>query len=51
MLHTSILGAEKALGIDRLDKLKKQANTINKTPWSFKEIQSELKDKIGEING
>lgn len=42
--------AEKVLGVDRLDKLKKQANTINKTPWSFKEIQSELKDKIGEIN-
>lgn len=43
--------AEKALGIDRLDKLKKQANTINKTPWNFKEIESELKNKIGELNG
>ena len=43
--------AEEALGIDRLDKLKKQANTINKTPWDFKEIESELKNKIGELNG
>ena len=43
--------AEKALGEDRLDKLKKQSNTINKTLWNFKEIESELKNKIGELNG
>ena len=43
--------AENTLGIDRLDKLKKQANTINKTPWDFKEIECELKNKIGELNG
>ncbi len=41
--------AEKALGKGRLNRLKKQANTINKIPWDFKEIESELKNKIGEI--
>lgn len=43
--------AEEALGIDRLDKLKKQANTVNKTPWDFKEIEGELKNKIEELIG
>jgi 5-methylcytosine-specific restriction endonuclease McrA len=43
--------AEKTLGKVRLDKLKKQANTINKTPWDFKKIESELKNKIGDFNG
>ena len=43
--------AEKTLGRARLNRLKKQANTINKTPWDFKEIESELKNKIGELNG
>ena len=42
--------AVKALGRARLNKLKKQANTINKTPLDFKEIESELKNKIGKLN-
>jgi 5-methylcytosine-specific restriction endonuclease McrA len=43
--------AEKTLGRVRLNRLKKQSNTINKTLWDFKEIQSELKKQIGEYNG
>lgn len=43
--------AEKTLGKARLNKLKKQANSINKTPWNFKEIEKELKKKIGELSG
>ena len=43
--------AVKALGRARLNKLKKQANTINKTPLNFKDLDSELKNKIGELNG
>ena len=43
--------AVKALGRARLNKLKKQANTINKTPLNFKDLESELKNKIGELNG
>jgi len=38
--------AEKTLGKVRLNRLKKQSNTINKTLWDFKEIQSELKKQI-----
>jgi len=41
--------AEKELGRARLNKLKKQSNTINKTIWNFKEIQMELKKQIGEL--
>ena len=41
--------AVKALGRARLNKLKKQANTINKTPLNFKDLESELKNKIGEL--
>tara|TARA_R110002167_G_scaffold117312_1_gene293210 strand:+ start:108 stop:467 length:360 start_codon:yes stop_codon:yes gene_type:complete len=43
--------AQKTLGGVRLNKLKKQSNTINKIPWDFKEIQGELKKQIGEYNG
>lgn len=43
--------AVNALGRSRLNRLKKQSNTINKTLWDFKEIQSELKKQIGELNG
>ena len=41
--------AVKALGRARLNKLKKQANTINKNKLNFKELEIELKNKIGEI--
>ena len=43
--------AEKTLGRDRLSRLKKQANTINKTPWNYEDIKHELEKKIGELNG
>ena len=43
--------AEKTLGKARLNRLKKQANTINKNKLDFKQLESELKNKIGEING
>ena len=43
--------AEKTLGKARLNRLKKQANTINKTLWDFKELETELKKKIGELIG
>ena len=42
--------AKKTLGIRRLNKLKKQANRINKEHWNYKEIQQELKNKIGELS-
>lgn len=42
--------AEKALGIDRLGKLKKQANTINKNKLIFEEIRDNLQKKIGELS-
>ena len=43
--------AEKALGRARLNRLKKQANTINKNKLDFKELEIELKNKIGELSG
>ncbi len=43
--------AEKTLGKRRLNKLKKQANTINKNKLDYKQIKSELERKIGELNG
>lgn len=43
--------AEKTLGKRRLNKLKKQANTINKNKLDYKELKSELENKIGELNG
>jgi 5-methylcytosine-specific restriction endonuclease McrA len=41
--------AEKTLGKVRLNRLKKEANTINTNKLDFKKIQTELKNKIGEI--
>jgi len=43
--------AEKTLGKRRLNKLKKQANTINKNKLDYKELKSELENTIGELNG
>ena len=43
--------AEVTLGKARLKRLKKQANTINKNKLDFKELEPELKNKIGEISG
>ena len=40
-----------ASALDRLNKLKKQANTINKNKLDYKELKSELENKIGELNG
>ena len=42
--------AEKTLGKARLNRLKKEANSINKNKLDFKELETELKNKIGEIN-
>ena len=42
--------AEKTLGKARLNRLKKEANTINKNKLDFKQLESELKSKIGELN-
>ena len=42
--------AEKTLGKARLNRLKKEANSINKNKLDFKQLESELKNKIGEIN-
>lgn len=41
--------AEKTLGKVRLNRLKKEANTINKNKLDFKQLESELKNKIGEL--
>ena len=41
--------AEKTLGKVRLNRLKKEANSINKIKLDFKEVESELKNKIGEL--
>ena len=38
--------AEKALGEERLDRLKKQANTINKTLWDYKAIKQQLEQEL-----
>lgn len=43
--------AEKTLGKRRLNKLKKEANTINKNKLDFKQLKSELETKIGKLNG
>ena len=43
--------AEKTLGKKRLNKLKKQANTVNKNKLDYKQLKSELETKIGELNG
>jgi 5-methylcytosine-specific restriction endonuclease McrA len=43
--------AEKTLGKARLNRLKKEANSINKNKLDFKELETELKNKIGEISG
>ena len=41
--------AEKTLGRVRLNRLKKQANTINKNKLNFEQLKSELEIKIGEL--
>ena len=41
--------AEKTLGRGRLGRLKKKANTINKTPLDYSQISEELKKKIDEL--
>ena len=41
--------AEKVLGKNRLNKLKKEANSINKNKLDFKKLKSELETKIGEF--
>tara|TARA_Y100001937_G_scaffold103413_1_gene142576 strand:+ start:180 stop:542 length:363 start_codon:yes stop_codon:yes gene_type:complete len=41
--------AEKALGEERLDRLKKQANTINKNKLDFKLLKDELETKIKDF--
>ena len=41
--------AIKVLGRKRLNKLKKQANTVNKIKLDFKQLENELKNKIGEM--
>ena len=41
--------AEKTLGRRRLSKLKKQANTIDKTPWIYEDIKHELEKLIMEL--
>ena len=38
--------AQKTLGGRRLNKLKKQANTINKSLWNFKEIKKQLEKEL-----
>ena len=41
--------AEKTLGRALLTRLKKQANTINKESWNYKDIKHEIEQKIMEI--
>tara|TARA_R100000664_G_scaffold12249_1_gene19721 strand:- start:6890 stop:7114 length:225 start_codon:yes stop_codon:yes gene_type:complete len=41
--------AEKTLGSERLERLKKQANTINKSLWIYEDIKHELEQKIMEL--
>ena len=43
--------ADNTLGKRRLSKLKKLANTVNKTPWDYETIKDELNNKIGEFYG
>ena len=38
-----------ALGRSRLNRLKKQSNTIDKTLWDFNEIQKSLKITLEEV--
>ena len=42
--------AEKTLGKKRLNKLKKQANTINKKLWDFKEIKQQLEKELQQYD-
>lgn len=41
--------AEKTLGNRRLNRLKKQANTINKNKLIFKDLEIEIKNKMDEL--
>ena len=41
--------AEKTLGRTRLNKLKKQANNINKTLWNYEDIKHDLEKLIMEL--
>lgn len=41
--------AENTLGKGRLNRLKKQANTINKSLWIYEDIKRELEQKIMEL--
>ena len=41
--------AEKTLGKALLIRLKKQANTIDKTLWNYKDIKHEIEQKIMEL--
>ena len=41
--------AEKTLGKALLARLKKQANTIDKTLWNYKDIKIEIEKKIMEL--
>lgn len=38
--------AEKTLGKDLLNRLKKQANTINKELWKYRDIKLDIEQKI-----
>ena len=42
--------AEKALGEERLERLKKQANTINKNKLDYNLLKDELETKIKDFN-
>ena len=42
--------AEKALGEERLDRLKKQANTINKNKLDYDLLKDELETKIKDFH-
>ena len=42
--------AQKTLGGRRLNKLKKQANTINKSLWDFKEIKKQLEKELEQYD-
>ena len=41
--------AEKTLGRTRLNKLKRQANNINKAPWNYEDIKHDLEKLIMEL--
>ena len=42
---------KKVISKARLNRLKKQANAINKNKLDYNQLKSELKIKIGELNG